>query len=125
MATGQAEEIVAMALVFAVHVAGAVLLVWALLDAEQRGRWRRGGEPGDDGDGGGGGGGGGWPKAPPPSGPDRHDERRRRPLPLSDSAPSRVRLREPVRLAGGYRRVTRRPAHGTESPPAPRRLPSA
>lgn len=118
MAPGQADESIAMALVFAVHVVGAVLLVWALLDAEQRDRWRHGGGFGGGDDD------GGPPKNLPPSGgPDRRDERR--PLPLADSAQSRVRLREPVRLAGGYRRVTRRPAHGTESAPAPRRVPSA
>ena len=41
MPVGQAEEMVALALVFVVHVIGAIMLVWALLDAEQRAGWRR------------------------------------------------------------------------------------
>jgi hypothetical protein len=37
----EAEEIIALSLVFVVHVAGAVMLVWALIDSEQRAGWRR------------------------------------------------------------------------------------
>lgn len=102
MPAGQAEEIIALALVFAVHVVGGVMLVWALLDAEQRSgwrrRWRRGGDDEST-------------DAPLPGGGGD-----RAPLPLAGSEPSRVRLREPVRAAERYPRPGRRPAH----PPRPR-----
>lgn len=107
MPPGQVEEIVALALVFVVHVVGGVLLVWALLDAEQRAGWRRrfGGGGGDD-----------PPPGPPP--PADGGGGARAPLPLPDGEPSRVRLREPVRAADGYPRPARRPAH-PERRPAP------
>ena len=43
-------------------------------------------------------------------------------VPLPDADPAPVRLREPGRLADGYPRRERRPAH--EPVPAPRRLPA-
>ena len=108
MPVGQAEEITALALVFVVHVIGAVMLVWALLDAEQRSgwrrRWRRGG---DD------------PVAPRPPGPSGTRAPTEKPLPLPGAAPSHVRLREPVRVADGYPRPARRPEHA----PQPQRAP--
>lgn len=103
MPVGQAEEIFALGLVFVVHVIGGLMLVWALLDEEQRAGWRRrwgGGDGGpDDPSSQPGGGGGG-----------------RAPLPLPGAEPSVVRLREPVRAAEAYPRPPRRPAH----PPHPR-----
>jgi hypothetical protein len=106
MPVGQAEEIIALTLVFVVHVVGGVLLVWALLDAEQRSGWRRRwGRGGDD------------PSAPQPGGGGA-----RASLPLTDSTPSRVRLREPVRAADRYPRPARRPAHPAE--PARRPVPA-
>src|SRR5215213_1665470 len=99
----EAEEIIALALVFVVHVAGGVMLVWALIDSEQRAGWRRRWGWGRDDDppaepppGGGGGG----AKAPAPA-----------PLPLPGSSPSRARLREPARVGDAYERPARRPAH--------------
>jgi hypothetical protein len=112
----EAEEILALALVFVVHVVGGVMLVWALLDAEQRTGWRRrwrwnpphppGGED---------------PPAPPSpsSGSPRHAEAARTPLPLPVTAASRVRLREAGEVADGYPRPARRPAHE----PQPQRAP--
>lgn len=93
---------VALALVFVVHVVGGLMLVWALLDADQRSGWRRRwNPPGGDED----------PPAPPspPSGS----------LPLPVAAASRVRLREAGQLADGYPRPARRPAHE----PQPQRAP--
>ena len=111
MPVGQAEEIIALTLVFVVHVIGGALLVWALLDAEQRAGWRRRwGRGGDD------------PPAPQPGGGGGGT---RASLPLTDSTPSRVRLREPVRAADRYRRPARRPAHPAQpAEPAPRPVPA-
>jgi hypothetical protein len=113
MPVGQAEEITALALVFVVHVIGLLMLLWALLDADQRARWRRNGPHpprGDDG-----------PDAPPPPGPAGTPAPidARAPLPLPTTAASTVRLREPLRVADGYPRPARRPAHE----PTPQRAP--
>jgi hypothetical protein len=110
MPVGQAEEITALALVFAVHVIGLLMLVWALLDAEQRAGWRKRWPRGDDG-----------PDAPPTPGPRGTPAPVdvRPPLPLPDAAASTVRLREPLRVADGYPRPARRPAHE----PKPQRAP--
>lgn len=110
MPAGQAEEIIALALVFVVHVVGGLLLVWALLDDDQRAGWRRrwGWGGGED------------PRPPqPPADPAGED----RPLlPLPQATPGRVRLREPVRAADAYPRPARRPAHPEQ--PAPRPVPA-
>ena len=108
MPVGQAEEIFALSLVFVVHVVGGLMLVWALLDEEQRAGWRRRWGGGDDG-----------PDAPPaqPGG----GGGARAPLPLPGSDPSRVRLREPVRAAAGYAPPPRRPAHAPQPAPTPER----
>ena len=116
MPAAEAEEIFALALVFVVHVVGGVMLVWALLDADQRAGWRRRWDPprpprggGDD------------PPAPPapPSGSPRRAEPPLAPLPLPVAAASRVRLRAPGSVADGYPRPARRPAHE----PQPQRAP--
>ncbi|HVF80132.1 MAG TPA: hypothetical protein VNA28_17695 [Solirubrobacteraceae bacterium] len=101
MPVGQAEEIIALALVFVVHVVGGVMLVWALVDPDQRSGWRRRWGRGDD-----------DPPAPP-SGDSDGDGGARVPveLPLPGGGPSRVRLREPARAADRSRRPSRRPAH--------------
>jgi len=114
MPAAEAEEMIALALVFAVHLVGGLMLVWALLDAEQRAGWRRRWNPprppGDE-----------DPPAPPspPSGSPRRAEPARTPLPLPVAAASRVRLREPGQVADRYRRPARRPAHE----PQPQRAP--
>jgi hypothetical protein len=107
MPAGEAEEIIALALVFVVHVVGGLLLVWALLDGEQRAGWRRrwGWGGGED-----------PPPAPPPPGPAGE---LRPPLPLPRTSPSRVRLREPVRAGDVYPRPARRPAHPQQPAPLP------
>lgn len=117
MPVGEAEEMFALGLVFLVHVIGGLMLVWALLDGPQRATWRRRW---------GGGGNGGPPPAPPPSrrGPSSPPGARTPadappPLPLALSSPGRVRLREPERVADGYPRPARRPAHE----PRPQRAP--
>ena len=112
MPPAQAEEIIALGLVFVVHVIGGLMLVWALLDAEQRAGWRRRwrwGRGGDDGP--------PRPPAPQPSGGRARVEPP--PLPLPAATPSAVRLREPARVADGYPRPARRPEHE----PQPQRAP--
>ena len=114
MPVGQAEEIIALTLVFVVHVVGGVLLVWALLDEAQRSGWRRrlGGDGGDDG-----------PASDPQPPPDRGGGARA-PLPLPGGEPGRVRLREDVRVAAGYPRPSRRPSHPPQPEPHPERQPA-
>jgi hypothetical protein len=104
------QEIAALALVFVVHVIGAVLLVWALLEDDTRAGWRRrwgfgGGE--DD---------------PRPTPPAPRPSRALVPpaLPLADSDAARVRLRGPGRLADAHQPPPRRPDHVPEPVRAPR-----
>ncbi len=111
MPPGQVEEIIAVALVFVVHVVGAVALVWALLDGDQRDDWRRRW---------GGGGGGGGDDDPRPPEPPRGGDGARPPLPLPGAQPARARLREPRRPADRRTGPARRPAH----PPQPPRTPA-
>jgi hypothetical protein len=113
MPVGEAEEITALALVFVVHLVGGLMLVWALLDAEQRAGWRRRWGRGDD----------DAPPPPPPPGPTggRAPAEPAPPaLPLPTARGSGVRLREPVRAADGYPRPARRPEHE----PHPQRAPA-
>jgi hypothetical protein len=118
MLAGEAEEIIALALVFVVHVVGGLLLVWALLDGEQRAGWRRrwgwgGGEDPSQ------------PQPPPgPAGDPRPPLPLPLPLPLPRTAPSRVRLREPIRAADVYPRPARRPAHPEQPAPLPAPAPA-
>jgi len=101
---GQVEEILALTIVFTVHVVGGLLLVWGVLGDEGRGAWRRWWRRGgDDGD---------RPVPPQPSPPGE-----RLPWPLPDAQASRVRLREGGRRAAdGYPSPARRHEH---EPPAP------
>jgi hypothetical protein len=80
------KEVAALLLTALVHVLGAGVLIWAMLDG-QRPDWRAL-WPKDD-DGGGGSGGPFAPRRPRGSGE----------LPLPDAAPAPVRMREPGRLA--------------------------
>jgi hypothetical protein len=101
------QEIVALTLVFVVHVIGGLLLVWALLDDEHRAGWRRRWGRGDDG--------------PSPDPPAPHPSPAVAPtaLPLAGADPSRVRLRGPERLADAHEPRPRRPEHA----PRPARIP--
>jgi len=95
-------EMAAIVLTFVVHVIGAGVLVWALLDADDaRPSWR-----------------GWWPgERRPDGGPDMPPEPSgggtRAPI-LPDAVPSPVRLREAGRLADAKPRPARRPAHPVE-----------
>lgn len=110
-------ELVAIALTLVVHVLGAGVLVWNLVDADEvdwRSLWPRD----DDG------GGGGWD--PPGAGPapDGGSGVAAGPGwagPLPEAAQSAVRLREPGRIGDAYPRPARRPEHAPEHP----RVPSA
>lgn len=99
MPVNEAEEVLALALIFVVHVAGGIMLLLGLLDAGTRpGWWPRRWHRGDDGPDG------------PSDGSRPTPPRSARPLPLPGAAPSRVRLRDEMPLRDAY-------------PPAPRRSP--
>lgn len=102
-------ELAAIVLTVVVHVIGAGVLVWAMFDGDNKPDWRSL-WPRDDDDGGGSDG----PPAPEPVGPGG-------PELLPESAPARVRLREPGRLADAHPRPARRPEHA----PEPARVPAA
>jgi hypothetical protein len=107
MPVNEASEILALSLIFVVHVAGGLALVWGMLEGEARpGPWwrrRRGGGPG------------GPPGDPPPPAPAE-----RAPLPLADADPSRVRLRDEAPLRDGYERPARRPQRAPDRSPSRR-----
>ncbi|WP_205698644.1 hypothetical protein [Conexibacter sp. SYSU D00693] len=105
-------EVIALVLTFVVHVLGAGILVWNLLDGE-RVDWR--GFLNPDGDGGG----GAKRKARDPQGPLSPGGL---PIPLDDADQSAERFREPGRLADRKARPVRRPAHVPA--PAPEREPA-
>jgi hypothetical protein len=102
-------EIVAIVLTLVVHVLGAGVLVWNLLDGEFDWRvlWPR------DDDGGGGG------RPDRPAAPDPGGGGLQLGPVLPDAAPSAVRLREPGRIGEGYPRPARRPEHAPERPRVP------
>lgn len=98
-------EAAALVLTFLVHVIGAAILVWNMLDGSEwswRDLWPDDGDDGDE------------PPARPESprgGPDG--------IPLPEEArPARVRLREPGRISDGRPRPARRPEHAPEREPA-------
>jgi hypothetical protein len=101
----QTEEIVALVLTFVVHVIGAGLLIWGMLDREEGSSGWRGWWPRDDDE--------------RPDGPDRDPAPGgdRLPLPLPGAEPSPVRLREPGRAGERYPRPARRPEHAPERTP--------
>ena len=102
-----ASEILALTLIFVVHVVGGLMLVWGMLDSDHGPRWWRR----DDG-----------PDDPPPPAPRPPAPRSvRSPLPLPGAEPSRVRLRDDdVLLRDAHPRAPRRP--GRE--PGPDRSPA-
>jgi hypothetical protein len=103
------QEIVALALVFAVHVVGGLALVWALFDDETRTGWRRRWFGGGDDD----------PEPSPPA-PRPSPAVVRPPLPLAGADPARARLRGPGRLADAHPPAPRRPDHVPQPARAPR-----
>ena len=92
-----------------VHFAAFVLLFWHLAGREIFSTFRI--PPDEDGRG------GSDDETPPDPSGDRDGG-----LPLPDANPAPIRLREPGRLADGYPRRERRPAH--EPVPAPERAPT-
>jgi hypothetical protein len=99
-------QVLALMLVFVVHVIGGALLVWALLDDDTRSGWRRRWRRGADEP----------PRLPlePPA-----TTAVRPPLPLPDATPSALRLREPYRAGAGFVWPGRRPAHAPGVLPDP------
>jgi hypothetical protein len=94
------KEVLALGLTLFVHVVGMLALVWALfLDDDNRPDWRGWFRLDDD--------------TPPEPQPGPSGDR----LPLPDATPSRVRLREPGRVADLLPRPSRRPAHAPERAP--------
>ena len=96
------NEALALGITFLIHVIGACVLLGLLIRSDGGG-WRDWWPRDDDDDGGGGPG--------PDPGP---------PLPSAD--PSRLRLREPGRLADAHQRPSRRPEHQPERAPERERV---
>lgn len=96
------KEVIALGLTLGVHVLGAIVVIWGLMDGDRL-DWRSFLWPSDGQDGGGPQGEGS------PSGPGGP-----RALPLPDAQQSPVRMREPARLADLRPRPQRRPAHVPE-----------
>lgn len=104
MAVDEASEILALALIFVVHVAGGAMLVWAMVSGDAP-AWRPRGW-----------GGGGGPDDPPSDDPPPSPgpSPRRLPLPLDDTEPSRVRLRDKTPLRDAHPRPPRRPSRSPQ-----------
>jgi hypothetical protein len=105
----EAEEILALSLIFVVHLAGGLLLVWGMFDADARARWhprwwRRGDGPDD-----------------PPDDPRPAPSSRPVSLPLADAEPSRVRLRDETPLRDAHPRPARRPPRSPRPVRSPQR----
>jgi hypothetical protein len=99
------KEILAIGITLLVHIVGLIALVWTLLlDPQDRPDWRDWWPRDDD----------GGPEAPSPA-------PRGGGLPLAETGPSPVRLREPARI--GHGRPARRPQHPPER--VPERTPAA
>jgi hypothetical protein len=110
MPRSELQEILALSLVFVVHVIGGLLLVWALLEESTRAGWRRRW-----------GFGGGGEDPPPAPGPTPLPPvRARPPLPLAGADASPVRLRGPGRLADAHPPAPRRPEHVPQPARTPR-----
>jgi hypothetical protein len=111
----EASEIVALALIFVVHVIGGLMLVLGMLDPGARPRWDpRGWWPRDDGP-------DDDPPAPGPPAPPATERRRQRPLPLPGAAASDVRLRDERRLRDAHPRPPRRPQRTPQPERSPQR----
>lgn len=107
MPSNEASEILALSLIFVVHIAGGALLIWGMLGADGprwRPPWWRGG---------------GGPDDPSPDDRPLGPSPARRPLPLRGAVPSRVRMRDQTPLRDAHPRPARRPSR----PPRPVRSP--
>ena len=114
MPVNEASEILALTLIFAVHVIGGLMLVLGMLDPGARPRWdQRGWWPRDDGP-------DGDPPAPEPPAPPPA-ARHQRPLPLPGAVASDVRLRDERRLRDARPRPPRRPQRGPQPERSPQR----
>ena len=99
-------QVAALAITFLVHVAGALCLVWALLGDRGFGGLRDWWNDGGDG-----------PPPPEPRAPDPRPSGPGLPLPLADSVPSDVRLRDHDRRIGdAHPRPERRPHRPVRTP---------
>jgi hypothetical protein len=111
MPGNEAEEILALSLIFVVHVAGGLMLVWGMLDGNSRPGlpwpWRRFR-------------GGGGPDEPPPEPQPPSPPPARARLPLAGAGPSTVRLRDRTPLRDGYERRARRPQRAPDRSPSRR-----
>ena len=109
MPVNEASEILALSLIFVVHVAGGLMLVWGMLEGNSRPAlpwWRRRG--------------GGGPEDPPPAPMPPDSPVSSTPLPLARADPSRVRLRDETPLRDRYERPARRPQRAPERSPTRR-----
>jgi len=105
---GTNTEIAALLLIIAVHVLGAVVLIWGMIDRDDpdRGSWRDWWPRGDD---------------EAPAGPDPEPSSGGMPAPvLPQSVIPSARVREGGRIGD----LTPRPARRPEHPPVPRRMPT-
>jgi len=103
-----ASEILALTLIFVVHVVGGLMLVWGMLDSGSgpgRRWWRRGNGPDD----------------PPPAPPSPSPPSVRFPLPLPGAEPSRVRLRDETPLREARPLPPRRPGRELRPERSPQR----
>ena len=106
LAMSGGAQIAALAITFLVHVAGAICLVWALLGDRGFGGLRDWWNDGGDG-----------PPPPEPRTPDPRPSGPGRPLPLEDSVPSDVRLRDHGgRIGDAHPRPARRPHQPARRP---------
>jgi hypothetical protein len=108
MPFGEASEILALSLIFVVHVAGGLALVWGMLEGDGRSGpwWRRRRDDGPDG--------------PPSDPPPEPEPRARVSLPLPGSEPARARLRDGTPLREAYPRAPRRPQRTPDRSPSRR-----
>ncbi len=109
MAFNEAQEILALTLIFVVHVAGGVMLVWGMFGRETRPPWPRWWRR-DDG-----------PSDPPPSPRPPSPHGARRSLPLPGAQPSDVRLRDETPLRDAHPRPPRRPSRSPQPVRSPQR----
>ena len=107
MPVNEASEILALSLIFVVHVAGGLALVWGMLEGEPRPRpwWRRRGATGPT------------ARQRPSASARSH---RTDAAAAARRRPGRVRLRDETPLRDGYERPARRPQRTPDRSPSRR-----